>query len=131
MNRIKFLSIKAAINLYKEMMKKYSNHIGGIQSEALLESAMMEPRASFGKQYLYENLFEMAAAYTYHIIKNHPFIDGNKRAGILIGITFLNLNGIEINASDNKLYQLTIDIASSKKNKKQISRFLKKHSNAQ
>lgn len=81
MNQVHFLTIKNFLPLYKKMMKKYSGHFGEIRSKALLESALMEPQASFENQYLYEDIFEMAAAYFYHIIKNHPFVDGNKRGG--------------------------------------------------
>lgn len=73
----------------------------------------------------------MAATYFFHIIKNHPFIDGNKRTGLLTAIKFLTINGYKIDMSDesiyDNLYQIAIDTAASQKNKDDIANFFKKN----
>ena len=77
----------------------------------LLESAVAQPQASFGGAYAHDGLFEMAAAYLFHIVRNHPFVDGNKRAGLLAAVVFLDLNGISIAHSSEALYELTMGVA--------------------
>src|SRR5262245_6727092 len=67
----------------------------GVREAALLESAVAAPQASFGGQSPYKDIAEVAAAYLFYVCKNHPFIDGNKRAALGACIVFLRLNGIE------------------------------------
>ena len=76
-----------------------------------MESAVAQPEASFGGTYLHTDVFEMAAAYLYHIIQNHPFVDGNKRAGLLAALVFLDLNGQSLAAADDRLYEMTLNVA--------------------
>ena len=127
MKRIRFLSLKDALLLHQDMMSHYSGYSGGIRSKELLQSAITEPRMSFGGSYLYETIYDMAAAYFYHVVKNHPFVDGNKRTGLLCALVFLENNNISIDASFDALYNLAIDVAKSKKSKEQIARFFKKY----
>lgn len=107
-----------------------SNYGGcdGIRELSLLESALAQPKAIFAKQYLHSNLFEMAAAYSYHLIKNHPFVDGNKRIGTTLAIHFLALNNIELKLTNTALVQLALDIANSQLTKTQIATYFKNHS---
>jgi death-on-curing protein len=60
----------------------------GLRDEGLLGSAIAQPQTSFSHNYLYADLFEMAAAYLYHIVQNHPFYDGNKRTGAAAQLPF-------------------------------------------
>lgn len=69
----------------------------------------------------------LAAAYFFHIIKNHPFVDGNKRTGLMTALEFIDRNGFECNASDEKLYKLSLDTAVSQINKEKIAVFFKKY----
>ncbi|MBM4377524.1 MAG: type II toxin-antitoxin system death-on-curing family toxin [Deltaproteobacteria bacterium] len=66
----------------------------GLRDEALLESALAQPSSSFGGEYLHADLFEMAAAYLFHVVKNPPFVDGDKRVGLAAALVFLEVNGI-------------------------------------
>lgn len=70
----------------------------------------MSPRASFGGQYLHEDLFSMAAAYAFHIAENQPFLDGNKRAALSSAAVFLELNGFSLR--DERLYDAMIALSS-------------------
>lgn len=70
----------------------------------------------------------MAAAYLFHIIKNHPFLDGSKRTGVLATLTFLDKNGIEIETDFDSLVNLALEVACSNVTKEQIAEFLKQSS---
>lgn len=63
----------------------------------------------------------MAAAYLFHIVRNHPFVDGNKRTGLLAALKFLDINGIKIARASDKLYQLTIGVAEGRIDKARIA----------
>lgn len=69
------------------------------------------PAAAFGGQYLHKDLYEMAAAYFFHINQNNPFIDGNKRTGAVAVIVFLSLNGIELKAAQEEFEKIVLDVA--------------------
>ncbi|MEE9312700.1 MAG: type II toxin-antitoxin system death-on-curing family toxin [Planctomycetota bacterium] len=68
----------------------------GCEIEGYLDSALHQPQAMFSGEYLHSGIFEMAGAYLFHIVKNHPFIDGNKRTATVCTLLFLKWNGISI-----------------------------------
>jgi len=69
----------------------------------------------------------MAAAYMFHLVMNHPFADGNKRTGLMSALVFLMINRIEIDATDNEIYDLTIGVTMSEIDKADIAEFFKTH----
>lgn len=83
----------------------------GVGDLALLESAVAAPQAGFGGKSLYADLAEVAAAYLYFLCRNHPFVDGNKRAALGACIVFLRLNGIEPKADGPEWEELTQAVA--------------------
>lgn len=83
------------------------------------------PRASFGGNWLHIDLFEMAAAYLFHLVQNHAFIDGNKRIGAASAIVFLSLNDIEIEADEDGLVELTLKVACGSAAKPEIAEFFR------
>jgi death-on-curing protein len=85
----------------------------GLREPALLESAVAAPRATYGGRSPYADLTEIAAAYLFYICRNHPFIDGNKRAALGACLVFLRLNGVEPEADGPAWEQLTMDVAGS------------------
>jgi death-on-curing protein len=87
---------------------------GGIRDEGLLHSAVAAPQATFGGESPFADLPEVAAAYLFYICRNHPFIDGNKRAAMTASIVFLRLNGIEPAPDSDKWETLVLDVASSR-----------------
>lgn len=99
----------------------------GIRDNGLLESAVATPQASFGGEYVHGTIFEMAAAYLFHIVKNHPFIDGNKRAGAMAAFVFLKLNKFTLTAKEDEFERIVIEVAESKIEKPAISKFFKKN----
>jgi death-on-curing protein len=73
----------------------------------------------------------MAAAYFFHIVMNHPFVDGNKRTGAAAAIIFLGMNDIELTADNPTLAEFTLCLAQGQKTKHQVTEFLKEHSRPQ
>jgi len=85
----------------------------GVRDTALLESGVAAPQASFGGKSPYADLAEVAAAYLYYLCRNHPFIDGNKRAALGACIVFLRLNGIEPRSDGPEWEALALAVAAS------------------
>jgi death-on-curing protein len=98
----------------------------GVRELALLESAVAAPQASFGGKSPYADLADVAAAYLYYICKNHPFIDGNKRAALGACIVFLRLNGIEPRTDGPEWEELTLAVASSVIHREEATERLRK-----
>jgi death-on-curing protein len=121
-----FLSTQEVLELHEYIIDRYGGTLG-LRELSLLDSAVAQPSLFVFGSCLHTDVFQMAAAYAFHIIKNHAFIDGNKRTGLLTALTFLRRNKIIIEADLDSLYDLTIDIATSKVNKGQIAEFFEKH----
>ena len=85
------------------------------------------PASGFGENYLHADLFEMAAAYLFHIIQNHPFVDGNKRVGAASALVFLRLNRVEVNATNDALVETVLAVAQGKMGKAGVAEFFRKH----
>jgi len=118
-----FLTVAEVLEIHSEQLDAYGG-IHGIRDQTLLESAVMTPQASFGGEYLHSGIFEMAAAYAFHIAENQPFLDGNKRTALVSCLAFLDLNGIVILDPDKRLYEILIDIANRKAGKSDLAELL-------
>lgn len=94
----------------------------------LLDSAVAQPGATYSGQYLHTDLYEMAAAYLFHLVQNDPFIDGNKRVGAATAITFLFMNNQDISATEDELVALVLSVAQGQLDKKSVATFFRKHS---
>lgn len=81
----------------------------GVRDDGLLESALARPQQLF--TYGEPDVFDLAAAYTAGIVRNHPFVDGNKRTGFVVGILFLELNGPTFTASEADAIQAVLGLA--------------------
>lgn len=93
-----FLELADILDIHQDQIERYGG-APGIRDLNLLQSAAAMPEASFGGVYLHSSIHEMAAAYLFHIVQNHPFTDGNKRTGTVAAVVFLKLNGFAIYAS--------------------------------
>ncbi|MCI0530151.1 MAG: type II toxin-antitoxin system death-on-curing family toxin [Nitrospira sp.] len=122
-----FLDVDEVIQIHTDQIKRYGGS-SGIRDLDLLQSSMAMPQSGFGDTYLHEDLFEMAAAYLFHIVKNHPFVDGNKRVGTASALVFLKLNGIDVNVSNPTLVKFVLDVAEGKIGKTNIAEFFRKNS---
>ena len=99
----------------------------GLRDEGLLESAMGRPRNLFAYE-KQANLFTLAAAYAVGIIKNHPFVDGNKRAGFVAAAVFLECNGYELQASESEATLKTLGLAANELSDADYATWLKANS---
>lgn len=99
----------------------------GLRDIGLLQSEIARPMAVFGGDELYPDIFTKAAALMHSLIKNHPFIDGNKRTAITSSSIFLLRNGFQITASNKELEQFTLEAASTKIEIEKIAKWFKKH----
>lgn len=115
-----FLSVGDVLELHLDQIDEFGG-IQGIRDETLLESAVMTPQVSFGGEYLHSDLFQMAAAYAFHIAENQPFLDGNKRTALSSALTFLRLNGHSVLDPEMRLYGALIDIANHSANKSDLA----------
>src|SRR5208282_2439667 len=87
-----FLTLAEVVELHADQIQRYGGG-DGIRDINLLISAVAMPYASFSDQFLHADIFEMAAAYAFHLSQNHPFIDGNKRTALASALVFLAMNG--------------------------------------
>lgn len=122
-----FLTLDEVIEIHRDQIERYGGY-AGIRDMGLLQSAVAMPQASFGGHFLHADLFEMAAAYLFHIVQNHPFLDGNKRVGAAAALTFLELNHIEINLTNEILVQAVLSVSEAKLGKAAVADLLRKHS---
>ena len=124
---MKYLYPKQLIYLAQRIIEE-SGGTAGLRDEGLLESAVYRPQATFGGQDLYPDLFTKVAVLGHSIIKNHPFVDGNKRVGFEAMRLMLRLNGYDLRASIEEKFKFVIEIAEGKLNERALAEWLKKKS---
>lgn len=100
--------------------------IAGVRDESLLESALARPKnlIAYGKP----SLFELAAAYAFGIVKNHPFIDGNKRTGFMAAFVFLGINRIDFDAEESAVVIRTLAVAANEISEEAFAAWLSNNS---
>ena len=106
------LTVAIVREIHAEALARFGGS-AGVRELALLESAVAAPQASYGGKSVYADVTEMAAAYLFYLCRNHPFIDGNKRAALGACIVFLRLNGIEPKPDAPDWEELTLAVATS------------------
>ena len=121
-----FLTFDEVLSLHAEQIRVFGGS-SGIRDVGLLESAMGSVEATFDDAFLHETLFSIAAAYLYGICRNHPFVDGNKRTAAAAALTFLEMNGTEVDADEDEFYDLVIGVAEGRVSKAAVTVFLEKH----
>lgn len=122
-----FLPITKVLELHERQIRLYGGDLS-VRDMGLLESALATPESGWGGSYFHAFPFEMAAAYLFHIVQNHPFVDGNKRTGAVCALVFLAINGIEIDMPEGVFEQLVRDVATGVLKKPEIASFLEQHS---
>jgi death-on-curing protein len=122
-----FLTVEEVLEIHRDQITRYGGE-PGLRDEGMLESAVAMPVSGSGDDYFHKDLFEMAAAYLYHIVRNHPFIDGNKRTGLVAALIFLHLNGVRVRASQAEIEGLVRQVAEDKADKTAITHFFKMRS---
>lgn len=119
-----FLTLGEVLEIHQDQLRRYGGR-RGIRDFALLKSALAMPQAGLGEEYFHKDLVEMAAAYLFHIVRNHPFADGNKRTGTVTALVFLMLNGIEVEAREAVFEQLVWRVAEGNADKADVAVFLR------
>lgn len=124
-----FLPVELVKQIHAEAIAGFGGS-DGLRDEALLESAVAAPQATYGGESVYGSMEEVAAAYLFYLCRNHPFVDGNKRVAMGSCIVFLRLNGLETAPDGPEWEQLTLDVAASKLDRdattKRLKRLVKK-----
>jgi death-on-curing protein len=122
-----FLGLDEVLALHADQIRRYGGR-AGVRDLALLTSALATPEASYDGDYLHTNLFEMAAAYLFHIVRNHAFVDGNKRTALIAALAFLGMNDLRLDADADVLVELVIGVAAGSTTKAEVAVFLQDHS---
>ena len=116
MRKLVFLTLAEVVDIHKNQIELYGGS-HGVRDMRLLESAIAQPEVSFGGEWAHKDLYEMAAAYAFHIARNHPFIDGNKRSALASALVFLEINGVSILDPKQKLLDGMLQLASGQMKK--------------
>ena len=119
------LTVEIVREIHAEAIGRFGGS-DGVREMALLESAVAAPQASFGGGSPYQDMAEVAAAYVFYLCKNHPFIDGNKRAALGACIVFLRLNGIGPKSDGPEWEELTLAVAASEIDRDEATRRLRR-----
>ena len=127
MNDPAFLTLDEVLAIHADQIRHYGGR-PGLRDQALLQSALGTPETTFEGEYLHTDVFEMAAAYLFHIARNHPFIDGNKRTALMAALVFLGLNDLELAANPDTLLELVSGVEAGEVGKAQATVFLQQHS---
>jgi len=121
-----FVPEELVLTIHADLLQRYGGE-PGLRDRALLESALAQPRMTFGGKAVHKSVFDKAAAYGFHLCNNHPFIDGNKRVAFVLMDLFLQKNGWEIVSSEEEAYTMMMSLASGKLSKAKLASWLKEH----
>ena len=121
--QFQFLSLGEVLELHEMQLEAFGGS-SGIRDSGLLESAIAMPSASFGGEFVHKSIFEMAAAYAFHIADNQPFVDGNKRAALFSALMFLEMHGYRIDDPSERLYEAMIQMAEKRLKKEGLAKLL-------
>ena len=123
---MRYLTVGEVLEIYSQMIKQSGGGVG-IRDLGALESAVAQPRMTFNGDELYPTIVEKASALGFSLIQNHPFIDGNKRAGHAAMESFLMFNGYEISANADEQVDVILGVASGKIDRNTFTEWLKNH----
>lgn len=121
-----FLSLAEVLEIHQDQVARYGG-ASGIRDIELLKSALGMPSATYGGQFLHTDIYEMAAAYLFHLVKNHPFVDGNKRVGAVAAFVFLALNGFDFDAPEDDFAEMALSVAQGDLDKIDVAVFIRRH----
>lgn len=117
---MRFLPEALVIAIHDDQMRLYGG-LYGVRDTAALDAALHMPQAQFGGQFLHSTIFQMAAAYGFHLCQNHAFLDGNKRTAGMAMFTFLQLNGLEPTVAESDYYGTMMAVATGQMGKEQLA----------
>jgi death-on-curing protein len=119
-----FLDLDDVLELHAGALARWGGS-AGIRDRGALEAAIAQPQATFDGEFLHGDVFAMAAAYAFHIAEAQAFLDGNKRAGLMAAVVFLDLNGFRLPEPEDVLYLAMLEIAERKMTKAQLANLLR------
>jgi len=122
-----FISLPEIIEIHQDQIVRYGGD-PGIRDIELLKSALGMPAATYSGEFLHTDLYEIAAAYLFHLVKNHPFVGGNKRTGGVASLVFLAMNGYNFDAPEDDFAETVLSVASGKLAKSEIAVFIRRWS---
>jgi death-on-curing protein len=126
MSSIVFMTIEQVLEIHSRTLEAHGG-APGLRSRALLESAVFQPQQSAFGEDAYPTLLEKGVAYGVGLIKNHPFVDGNKRAGFACMATFLFLNGFRIAASAEEVERIVVGVAAGTTDREALLSWVEQH----
>lgn len=121
---MRFLSRRFVVAYQARLIDLFGG-LHGIRDTALLDSALAQPEATFEGEFLHADLWEMAAAYAFHLCSNHPFLDGNKRIAAVAMGTFLGINGHPLVVDEVDLYRTIMAVAGGQLDKAGLAAWLR------
>ena len=119
-------SVETVVAIHAELIKKIGG-LHGIRDESLLDMSVNSPFQTFGGNDLYPTLVNKAAHLVFSLIKNHPFLDGNKRVGVTVMIIFLKSNGFEIDCTNEELAELGLGLADGSYDEDYVQEWIENH----
>lgn len=124
-----FLTIEHVLAIHRRMIDEFGGD-GTLRDYGLLEPAVMMSAAQFGGRFLHRGIPAMGTAYLFHLCKNHPFVDGNKRTALASAEVFMVLNGRRLTAGNEDLEEPTIGVADGRLAKKDAVAFFRRHASS-
>lgn len=124
---VQFIPRDVVLTVHAHLLHRYGGK-PGLRDAGALDSALAQPKETFGGRYSHNTLFDKAAVYGLHLSQNHPFVDCNNRVAFVMMDIFLQKNGWEIVSPEEEAYKMMMNIASGKLKKLQLSTWLKEHS---
>lgn len=129
MDNVAFLTIFEVLEIHENQIELYGGSLG-LRDQGLLLAALAQPEATFDGNFLHQDIFSMASAYMFHIISNHPFIDGNKRVATVSSLIFLELNGYELDVEEALLEKVVFRVAEGNCSKNDLENFFRRYCKA-
>lgn len=126
-HQITFVTVEQILFIHDQLVKRFGGSFG-IRDMGLIESAAARPQATYGGEYLYASLFDKAAALLQSLLKNHAFVDGNKRTALTSASLFLSLNGYKLINTHEEEVQFAINVDNARLSIEEISSWLEKNS---
>jgi death-on-curing protein len=120
-----FLSLAEVLEIHQDQIDRYGG-IPGIRDLRLLLSAIGTPAATYAGEFLHADVVEMAAACLFQLVRNHPFLDGNKRTGAVAALVFLDMNGWDFTAPADDLAETVWAVARGDMGKAEVAVFLRR-----
>ena len=121
-----FIPLEKVLEIHDRQIRNYGGD-NSIRDAGLLESALAVPSAGVGNAYFHDFPFGMAAAYLFHIVKDHPFVDGNKRTGAVTALAFLAVNGYCLEADEKDLENMVLSVAAGGMSKDEVEAFFRRY----